>query len=414
MRFAIGVTSFDLAYEALQQGKYDLFVGPQGIIQSEFAKVLSPEQRARMRRVASLKSNLTAADKLAIATDFAEMMVDKTAFQMSRENRMRLARGIGAPIMTFRTYPLYYLEMLSSLPPKHQFYAIASLFFLAGLGGLPFAEDLEDILDTIMEWLGSQPKFTERWLRATGRAVLDPITDKEELKQSVMDFVAGGVSEAGIPGVPHFQASVSAGNILPGTTLLMPSEDKRMQALGEFFGVGAKQLESALNATTNIANGQGYMGLRAVVPRGVKMWMMSGEQLTYGTALDPRGAAINEVDKVDAFWQFVGFGAYETRKLQDFARDFDSLLRYRELRANTLKGRIAKAVIDEDSQELTAAWDQVNAWNESYPEWPITVEPRSLKTRIKTLTVGLEARLEERTPEALRPTLIQRMREGSI
>ena len=70
-------------------------------------------------------------------------------------NRPPLARGpIGQYVMMYKMYPIITVELLRSLPKGGQIAMLGTLFLLAGMKGLPFGEDILDLLDTIAQKLG--------------------------------------------------------------------------------------------------------------------------------------------------------------------------------------------------------------------------------------------------------------------
>ena len=75
--------------------------------------------------------------------------VQETQFVYNRGNRANWARGIGAVAFTFKQFSISYVELLARMPWRQRALMIALLVAAAGLEGLPFAEDLEDLIDTI-------------------------------------------------------------------------------------------------------------------------------------------------------------------------------------------------------------------------------------------------------------------------
>jgi hypothetical protein len=85
--------------------------------------------------------------------------VDATQGVYARSNRPEVSRGnIGSVVMTFKQFNISYLELAKRLYDQHDKKPFAvlmlTLFALAGAEGLPFAEDIEDLIDTIGQWLG--------------------------------------------------------------------------------------------------------------------------------------------------------------------------------------------------------------------------------------------------------------------
>jgi hypothetical protein len=346
---------------------------------------------------------LTRADQSKVATAVARQMLNRVAFKMTKENRMKAARGIGAVALSMKTYPFMFLEAFRSMPIAQQGLSIAALLILTGVGGLPGAEDAEDTLDTVAEaFFRARPKFTERYARAVGVGALDFVGIRGELQKDVMDFLAGGLSDVEALHLPSFGGSASMSNIIPGTQLLKPSETDRYAAFLELLGISATMARDLIRS---VDAPDLWTGLRGAAPRVVKAGMQAKQQWSTGWAYDTRGQRIAPVSGADAAWQLIGFGAPHVRKMQDFNRDWDSTVKYHEARSNALKDKIAKGMVEGDYDRVQAGWDAVADWNKDFPEFPIVIERSGLKRRMQSATRGLESRIEENAPKAGRGAL---------
>ena len=105
--------------------------------------------------------------------EFASEAVSATQGVYNRGNRPQWARGpVGATVMTFKQFSISYLEFLSRLPRREKAIALGVLMVAAGLEGLPFADDLDDLIDTIMQRLfgNKTPKGAAQGTAAYGGA----------------------------------------------------------------------------------------------------------------------------------------------------------------------------------------------------------------------------------------------------
>lgn len=87
---------------------------------------------------------------------FAEKAVVETQGLYNKGNKANFARGaFGATVMTFKQFSTHYLEFLvrmwKSGPEGKRAVAVALalLVLMGGAGGLPFADDLDDLIDTL-------------------------------------------------------------------------------------------------------------------------------------------------------------------------------------------------------------------------------------------------------------------------
>ena len=105
---------------------------------------MTPEQKAALRD-----------EGVNDAYKFAEKTVDDTQFVYNKGARPNWARGaVGATLFTFKTFTVSMLEVIGKASPKAKALIGAALILVAGIKGLPFEEDAEDIIDTIGQALG--------------------------------------------------------------------------------------------------------------------------------------------------------------------------------------------------------------------------------------------------------------------
>ena len=94
--------------------------------------------------------------------EFATKAVNETQFINNRGNKMQWGRGaVGATLMTFKSYSINYLELLHRMATQNgkdgkmaAALMLGMLVLMAGAGGLPFAEDLNDLVDFLAERMG--------------------------------------------------------------------------------------------------------------------------------------------------------------------------------------------------------------------------------------------------------------------
>jgi hypothetical protein len=93
---------------------------------------------------------------------FAEKAIAETQFVYNKGNKPQWARGaIGSVLFTFKQYSISYVELLHRMATqggpegkKAALLALGMLFLFSGAGGLPFADDAEDLVDGVMQRLG--------------------------------------------------------------------------------------------------------------------------------------------------------------------------------------------------------------------------------------------------------------------
>jgi N12 class adenine-specific DNA methylase len=174
-----------------------------------------------------------AAEGVSNAYEFAAKAVHETQGVYNRGNRPDWARGaVGATLFTFKQYSIAYMEFLKRLPPRERALALGVLILAAGVNGLPGADDLDDLIDTVAENLGYNLNSKARREQFVA-AVISPV-----FGAGGAEFVNNGMSAA----LPiDVQARLGLQNLIPGTGVgLKSTRDKGREvteALGPFGGL---------------------------------------------------------------------------------------------------------------------------------------------------------------------------------
>jgi hypothetical protein len=123
------------------------------------------------------------------ATEAARVAVNTSQGEYAMYNRPEMARGnVLQYVFMYKQFVIITVQLLRSLPPKGQLLMLGFLLLTSGLRGLPFAEDIFDIVDTIAQKLGLKMASVEKeiteWLDAVApgmtpyvmRGLLDRVT----------------------------------------------------------------------------------------------------------------------------------------------------------------------------------------------------------------------------------------------
>ena len=177
------------------------------------------------------------------ASRFAEQAINLTLGNYSNLNRpLAWRQGWPSLLFMFKAWPVTSIQLLANLDRKGQVAMLFSLWCLAGLSGLPMAEDAEDIVDTIAQKLG----FTSRGIRVEFASLVDSIFPG--MSPLVL---RGAVSYAlGSNLAPNLSGKFSLGDVIPGTDFLLAGA-KTDRILNELAGpVPATVLSSAATAAS--------------------------------------------------------------------------------------------------------------------------------------------------------------------
>ena len=359
--------------------------------------------------------NIAKENGRADAYEFAVQAVDQTQFVYNKGNRPNWARGaVGATIFTFKQYSVSYLELakrmynLKDSNGKRNLkpFGLLLLLLLVGGGaeGLPFAEDMEDLVDTIGQWMGygtNSKKSLHRFLAK--------VLGSEEL---------GRVAARGISGFGWMPVDVSLrfglGNLIPGTSLLKPSEKNKAKALLEFAGpVGqfvpmeGTQAGKALEKLREGSYGSAAIELSPVAIRNVA----TGVKMSYtGQYPDPRNRQGTPVTQTEAALKMIGLQpssvATKSAQLRDI---YEDLAIQRQV-----EGDIAKAwaigIVEKDAKAQRAAMTKLMEWNKENPTLRINITAQQLRERIKEMQIPQDTRIIRNAPREMRGEVLQDLR----
>jgi N12 class adenine-specific DNA methylase len=325
------------------------------------------------------------------AFKYAEDGVNSTQFVMRKENRPPWARGIGAPLFTFRMFSVQYMELLSRVPTKQRALMLAALVVGAGLGGLPGEEDAEDLIDTIMQWWG------KNWQT---RQELNTWAEKL-LGEAIGPVVVNGISRAGLPF--DIASRVGMGNLIPATGILKPSSLGSTREVSELWGPTAGVVKDVGTAVEQAARGQWDRAGYALLPRALKGFVDGTTAMVSGDAVDRFGTPLIPVSRTEAAFKFLGFNP--TRVAQFNEQKYSILERdsLRKKMEQTYMGNMAQAAVKRDQAGVAKAQRDIADWNRTNPDTPIEWKPAQLRARIRALKLTNS----ERFLKALSPELRQ-------
>lgn len=357
------------------------------------------------------------------AYEFAVKAVNETQFVYNKGNRPNWARGaIGATVFTFKQFSVSYLELakrmydLKDPNGKRNLKPFALLLLLllvgGGVEGLPFAEDMEDLVDTIGQWLGYATN-SKKWVHKFFAEAFG----SEEL---------GRVASRGISGFNWMPVDVSLrfgmGNLIPGTTLLKPSEKNKAKALLEFAGpigqfvpfegtMAGKALEKLRKVDyeggfTTAAKGVGGAALDAA-PVAIQN-LGKGIQMAYtGQYPDARNRQGVKVTGGEAALKMIGLQpssvANQAARLRDI---YEDIAIQRQVEGDIVESW-ANAIVDKNPKGVDRAIARVREWNSENPQLKIAINNAQLRERVREMLIPQNTRIIRNAPRELRGSIAQ-------
>jgi hypothetical protein len=121
--------------------------------------------------------------------------------------------GIQSFLYMYKVFPTTSIQLFSNMSRGGKIAMLASLWMLSGLQGLPFAEDLEDLIDTLAQALG----FKVGSIRMEIAKFVDGVFP------GMSPYFLQGVVNSAVPA--DIAGRVSLGNVFPGTGILLSGAD---------------------------------------------------------------------------------------------------------------------------------------------------------------------------------------------
>ena len=323
---------------------------------------------------------------------FAASAVDETQGVYNKANRPNWARGaVGATLFTFKQYSISYVEFLTRLPKRERLFAMAILLLMAGAGGLPGADDLDDVVDTIGQGLGYDTNSKLWKLRVLTEAA----------GEDWAEFMLHGFSA--MPGFPlDVSGRLGLGNLIPGTGLLLKSKADKSREIAEALGPAGSSVINAVNALPSLLSGD--IG-KANQIAGFTMSKNLGkamEMYLTGEYRDMAGRKVANASLGDAIVKGIGFQpahvAEDSRKAQ--------MANQQVTLAKTVEAEIssqwAAGMVDKKPEQIQRARQRLTEWNKANPRTPIVISRSQIAARVKQMGLSRDARFVKSAPKEMR------------
>ena len=123
----------------------------------------------RLEKERALSQGLSEEQAIAEATEAARIAVNTSQGEYAMFNRPEMARGnVAQYVFMYKQFVIITVQLLRNMPVRGQLLMLGLLLMMSGLKGIPFADDLADIVDTIAQILGlkmaSIEKATAEWV----------------------------------------------------------------------------------------------------------------------------------------------------------------------------------------------------------------------------------------------------------
>jgi len=307
----------------------------------------------------ALAARVKEADAIALAREAAVNTLRFTLGDYSVMNRPPLWRnGVLSFVYIYKTYPTMSIQLLKRLPRQGQIYMLFALCMLGGLTAFPFAEDIEDILDTIAQALG----FTKTSVRYEIAKIVD------EIAPGMSPYFLRGVVNAYFPG--NVADRVSLGNFLPGTGVLLAGANAAKEltdiagpAVSMLAGTATSVVDAVRAVTTERVT---FVDLLRESP--ITAARALGDAIAYtqsGAIVDKRGYVVEpDVAAATIATRILGFYPSAATQQYDAIRVAKRMTDYQKEVVAGFRYAWIKAKIQGNEEQAANIVQEVEDWNE--------------------------------------------------
>ena len=352
--------------------------------------------------------------------EFARHAVLETQFLYSKANKPQWARGaIGGTLFTFKTYSVSFLELMHRTwnagepgSPERAAgrravgWAMLMLMLMSGAGGLPFVEDVEDLVDGAGQMMGYN--FSLKQERKQFMAKM--------LGAELADFMETGLS--GLPGAPiDVSGRLGMDNLIPGTGLALNKQSSTRDIV-EMMGPAGDLVSRAFSGAGDMLAGlftadAARMGRGAMeaMPTAVRNLQKGADMATSGMYKDSKGYKVMDTRFDEAVWKMIGFQPRAVAVAQESTGFVKRGQSFYTQTSNEIRAQWAKALFERDEAAVKRVRERLAKWNENNPDMKITIKMNDIWERARNMNKDRAERMADTAPKALRKSMQDWARE---
>lgn len=301
------------------------------------------------------------------AVEFAGKAMDTALGNYSVLNRPAFFRsGLASMLYMYKVFPTTSIQMFMNLSRNGKMGMLAGLWIIGGVAAFPFAEDLEDLLDTLMQKSG----IGQGSVRAWAAQRLDEISPG--LTPVILKGVMGNV-------LPGDIASRVALSVIPGTDALLAGSNMS-RAVEDIAGpmpsalLGSMQFAADLVRTPFSTTQTLESTLRAAPVTGLRMAADAYAYSQTGSIIDRRGYVVApNVTGGELAMRLMGF--YPSRAAEQYGniRVMNRVANYRREAATAFRQEWVTARGRNDRERTREIEQAVRDWNTYHKGTPLEI-----------------------------------------
>jgi hypothetical protein len=354
---------------------------------------------------------------IAEATEAARRAVNTAQGEYAMFNRPEMARGnVLQYIFMYKQFVIITVQLLRSMPIQGQLLMLGFLLLTSGLKGLPFAEDIFDIVDTISQKLGLKTPSIEKamaeWIDSVApgmspyvmRGILDRVTGATMSTRLGMGDLLPltGAFKAGAD--PAREVADFAGPVFGGIAGLLGT----VGSLGK-YGAEVIGLRDDTTSLTSILRDSPVAAVRAITDGLL--------YLNDGMITNARGQVVaKEAPYHVILARMMGFYPAIATEQNDIVRLSKQVADYGKAIKAEYVSAYVKAKLDNDTERMNEVAKDVEAWNEDAKGTglEITSFVRSANRAALEASRPTALRYLKSAPKQMRPETIELLRINGL
>ena len=335
-------------------------------------------------------------------------VVNKSQGDYAMYNRPDIARGTWAQyIYMYKQFTVIATQLVRTLPPAGRVYYLTALMAVAGLKGLPFADDLADLIDTLAQLFGIKVPPVEL---AVGKFVED-VTGSTAAAQFVL---RGGLDQIGGGGT--YSSRLSLGDLLPGTGIFLEGASTP-QELKNIAGPIFSAMAGTVTTTIDLAKapfkadvGGELLRIGQASPiAGLRNIMDTATYYQSGSVINSRGMTVTrDVGMGVLLTRLLGFYPAPATRSNDAIRMTKRLVDYQKAITASYREQYVRAALLNDRRSMNDIELAVREHNRVHRRGSVFhIDDFRGKVRkaVKSAKEGAGARFLKTTPKSTRDTV---------
>ena len=261
---------------------------------------------------------------------------------------------------------------------------------MGGAGGLPFAEDAQDLAEGLAQLLGYNISA-----KKSRQELLEGIFGK-----GLAEFINSGVS--GLPGMPlDVSGRLGMGKLLPGIGLVKDKSSLTRDVL-EIAGPAGDFARRILSGGRRMLGGDIGAGMLEMSPQAVRNAAKGVDMAATGMYRDAKGYKVLETSHLEAALKAISFQPASVANVQESNSINQQAKNVYNLKAQEIRSEWASGIFEGDQSQVDDARAAVAHWNRKNPEQPIIIAIPSVMHKVKEMRKPKDQRIADAAPRAMR------------